>query len=280
MRRTDVTSIGRAVDLTYPTNRAVAVVMFLVTIGGLIWRRLSGFPWLASARWGAQAGLTVFLAWALCRELDPDHPASAFAAAGLSLMGVLVWALPRLAVILWLLILLRVVNRTTGLPAGVADSLGLVGLAGWLSLQGNWGYAVLTAIALFLDSRLPDPAWRQLPFALLSAVVAVIAFASGSESAAEAPSLTGGLVALGLSLVFLPIILASGSVESVGDETGQRLAPARVRAAQILALLAGAEVAFMEGPGALATLGPLWASVLGASFTWLYNTLTCLRSSS
>ena len=82
MNRTDISSIGRAVDLTYATNRAIAVITLLVAIGGLLWQRLSGAPWLASTTWGSQAGLTVFLTWALCRELDPDHPTAAFAAVG------------------------------------------------------------------------------------------------------------------------------------------------------------------------------------------------------
>ena len=280
MKRTDVSSIGRAVDLTYATNRAIVVVTLVVTTGGLLWQRHSGAPWLASTTWGAQVGLTVFLAWVVCRELDPDHPTAAFAAAGLALVTVLTWALPHLPLILWLVMLMRVVNRSTGLAAGVLDALGLVGLAGWLSLQGNWAYGLITAIALFLDSQLPDPAQRQLPFALLSAFVTALTAILGSGSLWETPSLMGGLGALGFSLVFLPVILAARSVESVGDETGECLRPVRVQAAQVLALLTGVMGAFLDGPSALVSLGPLWASVLGASLTWLKSTLPFFGSSS
>jgi len=273
MKRTDITSLGRPLDPDYPTNRAIGVVALVVLLGGLVWQRLSGAPWLDSALWGARAGLTVFLAWALCRELDPDHPMAAFLAAGLALVALLARGLPELTVILWLLILLRVVNRTTGLPAGVLDVLGLVGLTGWLSLQGNWGYGLITSIALFLDSQLPDPARRQLLLALLSIVVTVVAAIVGEGFPQEAPSLMGGLLALGLSLLLLPVVLAARSVDSGGDETGERLTPSRVRAAQVLALLAGVETAFVEGSSAFGTLAPLWASVLGACFTWLYDNL-------
>jgi len=280
VNRTDISSIGRAVDLTYATNRAIAVITLLVAIGGLLWQRLSGAPWLASTTWGSQAGLTVFLTWALCRELDPDHPTAAFAAAGFALVAVLVWALPQLALILWLVILMRVVNRSTGLAAGVLDAVGLVGLAGWLSLQDNWAYGLITAIALFLDSQLPDPTRRQLPFALLSAIVTALVAILASASLWETPSVMVGLGALGLSLVFLPVILAARSIESIGDETEERLRPARVQAAQVLALLTGVGAAFLDGSSALVRLGPLWASVLGASFTWLKSTLPFFGSSS
>lgn len=274
MKMTDITSIGRPIDLHYPTNRAIAAVTLVVTIGGLLWQRLTGAPWSASALWGAHAGLAVFLAWALCRELDPDRPMAAFPAAGIALLALLLWRPPRLAPIFWLLILLRVVNRTAGTPAGLLDALGLVALAGWLSLRGNWGYGVITTLALCLDAILPNPVRRQLAFALLAALVTAAAAALGAPPPWEAPSLASGLIALGLSLLLLPVIISSRSVESVGDQTGDRLEPVRVQTAQILALLIGVETAFLGGPSALAALSPLWAAALGASLVWLYRTLT------
>jgi hypothetical protein len=84
----------------------------------------------------------VFLAWVLCRELDPDHDLSAFVAVGLALGGLFLWGLTRLVVLLWLILILRVVNRTMGLPAGILDSLAVLGLGIWLSFGGNWGYGV------------------------------------------------------------------------------------------------------------------------------------------
>jgi hypothetical protein len=276
----DLTSIGRPIDPSYPTNRAIALVTLAVLLVGALWQRISGEAWLASALWGAQAGLTIFLAWALCRELDPDHPMAAFVAVALALPAVTFWGLPQLGVIFWLLILVRVVDRTAGPPAGVLDVLGLVGLTAWLSLQGDadithlWGYGVLTALALLLDSQLPDRARRQLIFALLTVIVTVVTAILGDVPAGPgALSLTGGLIALALSLLFLPMLLSARSVESVGDQTGEPLTPIRVQAAQALALLAGVGCAFLRGPTAIAALAPLWAAVLGAAITWLYNAL-------
>ena len=270
----DLTSIGRPIDPEYPTNRAIALITLMVAVGGAVWRGVSGRAWLASVLWGVQAGLAVFLAWALCRELDPDHPAAAFPAAGLALLAVFLWDLPQLGVIFWMLILARVVNRSTGLPAGVLDSLGLLGLAGWLSLQGDWGYGFVTALAFLLDALLPDRLRRQLAFALLAVIVTAAAAALGNGFPGDAPSLTGGLIALALSLVFFPVIHEARTCESVGDETGERLSPVRVQAAQALVLVSGVAAALAGGPTALAALSPLWAATLGAATTWLFSTLT------
>jgi hypothetical protein len=270
----NLTSIGRPIDPEYPTNRAIALMTLIVAVGGAVWQGVFGRAWLASALWGVRAGLAVFLAWALCRELDPDHPTAAFPAAGLALLAVFLWDLPQLGVIFWMLILVRVVNRSTGLPAGVLDSLGLLGLAGWLSLQGNWSYGVVTALAFLLDGLLPSRLRRQLLFALLAVIATPVAAILGDPSPGDAPSLTGGLMALTLSLVFLPVILDARTCESVGDETGDRLRPVRVQVAQALALVSGVGVALLGGPSALAELSPLWAAVLGASATWLFNVVT------
>ncbi len=276
MNLTDITSIGRTIDPHYPTNRAIAILTLVIAAGAALWQRLSGEPWLASATWGLQAGLTVFLAWALCRELDPDHPLGAFVAAALALPALYLWGLPHLGVTFWLLMMSRVVNRTVGLPAGLLDALGLLGLSTWLSWQGNWGYGIITALAFLLDALLPRPTRRHLFLALPTTIATVVAAFLGTASATSgAPSLTGGLVALALSLIFLPVVLASRSIESVGDHTGQALIPVRVQAAQVLALLIGIETALLSGPSAIPQLTPLWAATLGATLTWL---CTILRS--
>lgn len=274
MNRSTLTTVGRPVDLSYPTNRAIAVVSLVVTVGAAILQRLSGASWIQSALWGAQAGLSVFLAWAFCRELDPDHALAAFVAAGLGLGGLFLWGLPNFTVLLWLILILRLINRTMGLPAGMLDSLTVLGLGIWLSLQGNWAYGVVTAVAFLLDSQLPIRAPRQLVFAVLGVLgtttAAVLAEALPWDGGL---SLLGALVALAALSAFVPVIMESQDITSVGDQTGKPLEPVRVQAAQVLVLLVGLETAFLGGIPALGSLMPLWAAVLGASLCWFYRTL-------
>jgi hypothetical protein len=274
MKTTDLTSIGRPVDLSYPTNQAIAILTLVVMVGGAIVQWLMGVDWFEGALWGLEAGLTVFLAWALCRELDPDRALAAFVAAGLTLVGLFRADIPRLGVIFWLLVMVRVINRTTGLPAGVLDSLGLLGLSGWLSWQGNWGYSAIAALAFLLDGVLAPPNRRQLIFAALGVVVTVaVTMLSDGPVWGDGPSLVSVLMSLGLSLLFVPVILASRRIESVGDETGDLLHPLRVQLAQLMALLAGVETACWSGTNGLWALLPLWAAVLGAALYWAYTAI-------
>lgn len=267
-------TIGRPIDLSYPSNRAIALITLAITVGASLVQGLSGAPLPESALWGLQAGLAVFLAWALCRELDPDHPQAAFVAAILCLAALFTHGLPELGVVFWLLILLRVVNRSSGLPATVIDALGLWGLAGWLTVQNGWGFGLITALAFVLDGLLPVPARRQLLLAALAVLVATGgAVLGGSRWWVASVSFAGGAVAFALAIPFLLVMHGYRSVESVGDRTGERLLPLRVQAAQGLALLTGVGAALVEGSIGIPGLAPLWAAVFGASLFWLYVAL-------
>ena len=82
--------------------------------------------------------------------------------AGLVLIVLLLVGATSLLLILWLLLVLRLVNRTTGLPAKLLDSLGVLGLSAWLTWQGYWMVGLVTSVAFLLDGLLPPPLRRQL----------------------------------------------------------------------------------------------------------------------
>ena len=93
MKLHNFTSIGRTIDPRYSTNLAIFILAAIVTIAGAIKEYLAGTVILDSGVWGILAGITTFFAWALCRELDPDHELSAFIAAGLGILGLLFFQL-------------------------------------------------------------------------------------------------------------------------------------------------------------------------------------------
>jgi len=272
MQITDITAIARPIDPAYPTNRAVSVFALAVALGGTIFQLLAGSGWRQSALWGIGAGFVGFLAWALSREIDPDHDLAAFVGAGLAAVGTLFFELPDMAVLFWMLVLLRVVNRTVGLPARILDSLLLLGLGGWLTLQGNWIYGLMTALGFLLDGYLSPSHRRHLFFAAVAFIVTAILFVSGGRVLWEGmPSLPVVLVVLGVSALFVPLIVVSRELRSVGDHSGELLNPGRVQAAQVLAVLAGLQIALWNGSDGMVTVLPLWAAVLGVSLYHLFG---------
>jgi hypothetical protein len=278
MRLTDISALARAVDPRYPTIRAILGLALAVSLGGFALQLIQGSSLVDSALWGISAGFAVFLAWALGRELDPEHELSAFLGAGLSLVGLLLFGSPALLSLVWMLLTLRTVNRTTGLPAKIQDSFGLLGLSLWLDWQESWIYGLITTMAFFLDSRLYTPHQRHLAFAglaLLGTLGLTAARGDVHRNGWQGPGLLWVVVAA--SLLFVLIIPASRWVKAKGDATGQPLRPARVQAAQILALVTAIAGAAWSGQAGVVRLFPLWAAMLGIPLYWLAVSLLARR---
>ena len=278
MRLSDFTAVGRRLDPRYPTNLAIMTLTLVVTIAGTALLLLSGVALLESAQWGVGAGFAVFFAWALGRELDPDHDLSAFVGVGLMLVGLLLFGLPSLLTLFWLLVALRVLGRPVGLPARPLDSLAILSLGGWLTWQGYWIAGLMTAVVCLLDGLLPRPLRRHLPLsglALFATVVLCIFLGDiAMDGSPTAPTVIASVVMTGL---FLVVIATSGKVQAVGDATGKPLNPRRVQAAQAFALVTALLMAWWKGPSGVVVLTPLWAAMLGVALFRLASLLLSRR---
>jgi hypothetical protein len=265
MKLADFTALGRnPLDPGYPTNLAIAALTVVVAIAGAVWRLISGVALLESALWGIGAGLVMFLTWALGRELDPDHDLSAFVGAGLVLIALLLAGAPSLLLILWVLLVLRIVNRTVGLPAKPLDSVGFLGLSAWLTWQGYWMTGLVTAVAFLLDGLLSPPLRRSLFLSgLVSVITVVLSIFHGGMAMESGSTMFVVVFSIVVAGLFLPVIATTRKVEAVGDATGEVLNPRRVQAAQALALLIALLFAWWAGVSGLITLLPLWAAMIG-----------------
>ena len=277
MRLSDITALSRVpIDPSYPTNSAISVLASGVTVAVATIRLLSGGAFLESAGWGIGAGLALFLTWALGRELDPDHDLSAFVGTGLVLVGLWFFDRPSLLLILWLLLVLRLVNRTVGLPAKPLDSLAVLGLGTWLTWQGYWMVGLVTAIAFLLDGLLSLPLRRHLVASCLAFVITVFFPILHGDTVVEfEPTLPVILFSAVVAGLFTVVIAFSSEVHAVGDATREPLNPRRVQAAQALALLTALLLVWWAGESAVVALLPLWAALLGAS---IYRLAILIRS--
>jgi len=259
-----LSGIGRPLDFNCATNRAVFILSAAVSVAGFGCRMLRNGGTVQSLLWGLGAGAGVFLAWALGREVDPDHDLSAFTAAGLALVGIFLWGIPGLGLLFWLLAGVRIVNRTTGLAPTVVDSMVFIGLGGWMSFRGHWIAGLLTFAALFSDGFLPRGKRRQMIFAAMGAAVSAAGFILGGKGTGRAHiSWEIGLVLLA-AFLFLPVIMESRDMKSGMDESDEILISSRVQAAQSFAGLFLILTALWGGKAGLVPLIPAWAAVVGA----------------
>jgi hypothetical protein len=231
---TPTSAIGRPLDPSFPTNRAILLLAPLaaVAVVALGDRSLLG---------GAIAGAgSAFLGWALARELAPDYPLAAFGAALLSTLGLIVLPQPSLAMPFALLLLTRVVNRSVGPPATPIDTLATVAvvmLAAWTSASIT---LVLVAAAAFaLDRRLPPIGPRRhAVLALVTGAVGLVGLVGSLIAGPGAPSRgLPDLACLAAASFFSVGIARTRRIASGADLGGAPLSAARVRAAMSLAPL-------------------------------------------
>lgn len=254
-------SLLRGYDLALGYNRAILLV---TAAGAALGFMLAGGDFRARAIQAIVAGVTVFGAAALAKEVSPDAARAAVPAAVAALPLVTLTPLLASLGLFWLIGNARFLNRTTGLPPKMTDTIVLLLASAALAWLVSPLCALLMAMVLILDGLLPDGRRAHVGLGLLIAVVAAIRLYFDQRPAAPPPWWLGAIL-LFIAVGFMPVILNSYQVSAVGDVTGRPLPPARVQAGQSFVLSAGLFLASWLGVPGVLLLGGLWAALLGVA---------------
>ncbi|MCF7890098.1 hypothetical protein K9M78_02655 [Candidatus Bipolaricaulota bacterium] len=260
-----LSTLGRPVDLEYPSNVFILVFAFAVFLAFGIFSYIAGNSVPGSFVFGGRSFISVFLTWALCREVDPDRPLSA----GLAAVGqvIIIWIIdvPSLLMSFWALLIFRVLNRTTGLKAGLMDTIMVTSISLWLGYRISWIIPGASAVVLLADAVMINPNRRHLiPGGLLAGeaiyfMVTNLAVWSGFVNY----PVKLGLIS-GISLIFITVIYKSKNVVSTGDATDEPLSARRVQLTQAIALLVAILFPLLSGVNSFHQSATFW-SVLGGS---------------
>lgn len=255
-----LTSLSRAIDPRYPSNRLMlvgaGVAGLAVSLATLFGIDLKTRP-LAAA-------MAVFLAWALARELDPDHPASAAIAMPVSLVLALVVGPPGLLVTFGVLLGLRIAAGTVGTPLRLLDSVAVIGLSAAL---GTSLIGVVGAVAMIVGVLVSEARSRSgIATAAMSAVAyTVVALLSGFARIWTAPT-SAEWITVGVAVAATLLVLPAAAPTSNTDRHTGTIMKDRITAARIiagLAILAG--LALVGGPGVVAIAATTAAALIGAA---------------
>ncbi len=262
------TSIARPIDPAYLTNRALLIVLPVL---GLLSAALAtvhdtGTGPLSAAFIGV---LVALVAWALTRELAPDYNDAAFIALATAWIINVAFGV-RLVLLLFIAILLiRIVNRSTGLPARPLDTLGVFGLCAWAAISTEQPLILLVASSAFaLDAVLEDPLRRHYLAAAACVGVFVWMLLGDANLIARDLSVRDwsliGASALGIGL----IVKTNPDPVSYCDTSPDRLDRARVNAGLVVgwllavqSLLTGGRSAWLETP--------IWACLLAVLLSFV-----------
>lgn len=272
------THIGRPVDPAWPTNRAIAVITLVVgVISGIVLVLSSDLGVLDAAATAFKTAAAVFLAWALTRELDPDHQIPAFVATGLALLGIAITGTtPPLLPMFWLLLLLRVVNRTTGRAPRASDVLLVAVLGALVTATGHPVAGAATGAGLWLNHRLDGRPSLYIPglalaLVLISFLALMAGFGDSGMAGAAAPHWGLLLAAVGASALFVAVSMRSGAPASLDDEGAAPISAHRLRLSNGLGLITGILIISFAGREGFAAFIPFWAAVVAVGLQGLLH---------
>ncbi|WP_135388591.1 hypothetical protein [Methanolobus halotolerans] len=231
-----ITSFARPLDLSDRGNLLIILITSIMFLAATVYHYILAETIVIAFLNGIRAGLIIFMTWAISRELDPDHAFSAFVPVTFVLISILLFGVHPLLPMLWTLLILRTINRTTGIRAGLIDILIILSTGTVLIFNISWIYGILTGIGLLVDSRLSPPGRLSFTAGLFIVIISCFSLMLESISLPGFP-FSDKLALIAVTILFLPVILSTSQVQSVGDRTGERLDPTRVRAAQAMALL-------------------------------------------
>jgi hypothetical protein len=258
--------IGRPLDSAYPSNVFVlAMTPAAGTIAGLI-TLLAGDGLGDAFRNGFLSGGAAFLAWAIGREIDPDRPLSAGVAA-VAAPALVAIGDPSLGVLAAVLLASRILVRSTGFAPGPIDLVVMAALAGYVATRrGGLPVALVLAVALAADRRLPGGAKIRSAIAALGAAAAAVAAAAFTGHFSIDPVAPVGLEWLiaGIALVGLVSVLRLPEVHSTTDSGSGPISPQRLWASRLAVAAAGLGALAWSGGPALAGFGAAWVAMAAA----------------
>lgn len=254
-------SIARPVDPRFPTNRALLILLPLLA---LVSGSLTVLPALDMGFLPLALGalLTCFVAWALTRELAPDDNVAAFVALTLAWLAFLLFGTNSVLLTFVALVLVRIVNRSTGLPARLFDTLSVLGLCTFAAISLDQNLIMLVAAAAFLlNATLPEP--QRMHF-----VPAALCLSGFAWLVIDGMPFSGGSLQVRDWLIVIALAAGTGWVitqirtpVSVCDVYSKRLEPARVKAGLLLGFALALQALLTDGSSAwLAT--PIWACII------------------
>jgi hypothetical protein len=259
------THLGRSLPLTHVTHRWLAGLA--AAMAALAW----AFPEGRSPAGAAvQSAMTVFLVWALVRELAPDHPVPALGLAAVAGAVSILTGATAPAALAGLMLASRIVVRTTGAAPLLTDIVAVGVFVGvFARTPMAWGAGLAVAAAVAVNTNLPVPAPARHVWLAGAVAVAVTVTAVFSDALGPSWSLPGWVTLLLAAAALAATFLVPVEWPRTPDDRGKQLFAERVRAGRNLVAFALVLATAVGGAAHAEATWPAWLALLGASLTSL-----------
>ena len=252
--------LGRPVDFGQKVNKLAMLATIFICVAITLWKTSSGMDSGEAVMFSMTSGLGFLLSYMIAQELDHDRQLGGIIGGILTVVGYYFFGAGNFMVLIWLLFILRMLNRSSGDRHRIGDNIIIIGSAVWLGKEGFWVYPLLTGAAYILESPINGGYFRSLDLAGISPAGLII-----PEFSKEATVLTLEMILLNCAaiIIFLPEVRIAEYTQAKGDKNGKRLIPKRLQATMGFFCMMLVAAIFLHGneagkqllPGSMAALG-------------------------
>lgn len=254
--------LGRVIALDDPVNKLGIMGTLISAIVIMIYKSVSGTATGDTLADGVSYAFGFFFAFMLAQELDPEpkRRLAGVIAGVLTVVAQLALGVGDVTVMIWLLFVVRMFNRSSGSRHKIGDNVIIILTAFWMGRSGLWLFPVITGVLYVVESQLQAGYPRSL-------YLAGVAFASCvfvQQNPDRAVLSLSYVYILGMSFIlFLPEITMARLSTARGDKDGKPLLRQRIQMSQALFMLATFFLAWFEGDKAAISLVPAWMAAAG-----------------
>lgn len=261
--------LGRVINFdNYPTRLAFLGAILSCVAEVFYQGAVNGLSSSASIMFGANVGLSLLFCYMIALELDPDRKVGGLIGGVLSAIGVHFLGEGNIIVLLWLLWLLRMFNRTAGDRHRVADDIMIIGTAAWLGANEFWVYPVITGAAFVIEALIPAGYFGS--YFLAAFAFATTFFADMNRTSPELSIFYVYMCGIAFML-FLPELRVAQLCQAVGDKDGQPLYKIRLIYCQAIFIMTIFGLVMLHGDKQALVLLPAIMAAIGCGAFLLFD---------
>lgn len=252
--------LGRPIDFDNGVTKVAMMCAILVTVAVTVWQSMQGMESGDAVMAAVGTGLGFLFSYMIALELDPDRQLGGIIGGGLTVIAYHFLGEGNILVMLWLLFILRMLNRSSGDRHRIIDNVIMIGSALWLGRQGYWLYPLLTGAAYVLESQITAGYFRSLYLAGIA--LAGLIFSEYGILPNDLSMQYIYIMSVAF-ILFLPEIRVAVYTKAKGDKNGKRLLPKRLQTTQGFFLMVLFSLVFLHGNGAALSLVPALMAAVG-----------------
>lgn len=271
----DITGIGQYFGLARPFNtddkvtRFVLLATVLAFCAEAAWKLFQNVPTYDACMAGVSVGFSLLFSFMLGMELDPDRKIGGVIGGVLAMVWAFWQGEPNFIVMLLLIFVLRMLNRSSGDRHKILDNVLMLLCAWWLGQDGGWLYPMMLGAAYIIESQLNNGFFYSLYLAAFA--FGTLWFSNGISKEPAALSIPYIAILAASIILFLPMLRMSVLVEARGDRDGRRLDGKRLRAGNLFFLVTMFFITFFQGDVQGQNLAPAIFTAAGVGIYLVYD---------